>query len=139
MLIKPLENERDRLGTNTQQANIQAAQRNNSPSVSTVRECFSNDQVEQITQIVSQSISSFFASQQTTQTSRVDDPPTVSPPTPLERLEQLGQFPFLSSSELQQPSALANQPAVSNKQVDGGFTPEIPNKCVRDIESGEFF
>ena len=39
VLIKRLENERDRLGTNTQQANIEAAQRNNSPSVSTVREC----------------------------------------------------------------------------------------------------
>ena len=101
VLIKHLENERDRLGMNTQQANTQAAQRNNLPSVLTVRECFSNDQVEQITQIVSQSVSSFFASQQPTQTSRVDDPPTVSPPTLLERLEQLGQFPFLSSSELQ--------------------------------------
>ena len=27
----------------------------------------------------------------------------------------------------------------STQQADGGFTPEIPNKYVRDIQSGEFF
>jgi hypothetical protein len=64
---------------------------------------------------------------------------TTNQPTPLERQEQLGQFPFLSSSELQQQQTSSHGPVASIQQADGGFTPEIPNKYVRDIESAEFF
>ena len=134
VLAKRLENERNRRRQSTSQASITT---NNPPSVPTEREIFSADQIAQITQIVSQSISSFFDSQQTA--SRVVEQPAVPSPTPLVRLEQLGQFPFLSSGELQQSSTSSNQPMASTQQVDGGFTPEIPNKYVRDIESGEFF
>ena len=73
-----------------------------------------------------------------TTATRVDEQPATipPPPTPLERLEQLGQFPFLSSSrELQQQPTSSHGPVASIQQADGGFTPEIPNKYVRDIES----
>jgi hypothetical protein len=106
-------------------------------SIANARESFSADQLAQITQIVSQSILSFFKSQHATTTAtHVDEQPTIPP---LERLEQLGQFPFLSSSELQQQPTSSHGPVASISQADGGFTPEIPNKYVRDIESGEFF
>jgi hypothetical protein len=121
---------------NTLQSNIQTVPVNNTLSISNARESFSADQLAQITQIVSQSISSFFESQHASTTAtRVDEQPTI-PPTPLERLEQLGQFPFLSSSrELQQQPTSSHGPVASIQQADGGFTPEIPNKYVRDIES----
>ena len=110
-------------------------------TISNARESFSADQLAQITQIVSQSISSFSEIQHVTTTAtRVDEQPTIPPPpTPLERQEQLGQFPFLSSSELQQQPTSSHGSVASIQQADGGFTPEIPNKYVRDIESGEFF
>ena len=133
VLVKRLENERNRRTQSTSQASITT---NNTTSVPTERESFSADQIAQITQIVSQSISSFFDSQQTA--SRVVELPAVPSPTPLARLEQLGQFPFLSSSELQQSSTSSDRPVASAQQADGGFTPEIPDKYVRDIESGEF-
>ena len=134
VLVKRLENERNRRTQSTSQASITT---NNTTSVPTERESFSADQIAQITQIVSQSISLFFDSQQTA--SRVVELPAVPSPTPLTRLEQLGQFPFLSSSELQQSSTSSDRPVASTQQADGGFTPEIPDKYVRDIESGEFF
>ena len=134
VLVKRLENERNRRTQSTSQASITT---NNTTSVPTERESFSADQIAQITQIVSQSTSSFFDSQQTA--SRVVERPPVPSPTPLARLEQLGQFPFLSSSELQQSSTSSDRPVASTQQADGGFTPEIPDKYVRDIESGEFF
>ena len=134
MLVKLLQNERNRRTQSTSQASITT---NNTTSVPTERESFSAGQIAQITQIVSQSISSFFDSQQTA--SRVVELPEVPSPTPLARLEQLGQFPFLSSSELQQSSTSSDGPVASTQQADGGFTPEIPDKYVRDIESGEFF
>ena len=143
VLTTRLQNERERLSTNTPQSNTQTVPVNHtlSNSNSNARESFSADQLAQITQIVSQSISSFFESQPATTTAtRVDEQPTIPPlPTPLERLEQLGQFPFLSSSELQQQPTSSHGPVASIQQADGGFTPEIPNKYVRDIESGEFF
>ena len=141
VLTTRLQNERERLSTNTPQSNIQTVPVNRTLSNSNARESFSADQLAQITQIVSQSISSFFESQPATTTAtRVDEQPTIPPlPTPLERLEQLGQFPFLSSSELQQQPTSSHGPVASIQQADGGFTPEIPNKYVRDIESGEFF
>ena len=134
MLVKRLQNERNRRTQSTSQASITT---NNTTSVPTERESLSADQIAQITQIVSQSISSFFDSQQTA--SRVVERPAVPSPTPLARLEQLGQFPILSSSELQQSSTSSDRPVASTQQADGGFTPEIPDKYVRDIESGEFF
>ena len=134
VLVKRLENERNRRTQSTSQASITT---NNTTSVPTERESFSADQIAQITQIVSQSISSFFDCQQTA--SRVVERPAVPSPTSLARLEQLGQFPFLSSSELQQSSTSSDRPVASTQQADGGFTPEIPDKYVRDIESGEFF
>ena len=141
VLTTHLQNERERLSTNTPQSNTQTVPVNHTLSNSNARESFSADQLAQITQIVSQSISSFFESQPATTTAtRVDEQPTIPPlPTPLERLEQLGQFPFLSSSELQQQPTSSHGPVASIQQADGGFTPEIPNKYVRDIESGEFF
>ena len=135
VLTTRLENERERLSTNTPQSNIQTAPVNHTLSNSNARESFSADQLAQITQIVSQSIQPA-----TTAATRVDEQPTIPPlPTPLERLEQLGQFPFLSSSELQQQPTSSHGPVAPIQQADGGFTPEIPNKYVRDIESGEFF
>ena len=89
--------------------NTQAALPNNLPSVSTVCECFSNDQVAQITQIASQTILSFFANQQAIQTGRIDEP----------------------SNKLQEPSTLFNQPFTSNNEVD------IPSKYAHN--SGECF
>ncbi|CAB4007184.1 Hypothetical predicted protein [Paramuricea clavata] len=53
------------------------------------------------------------------------------------RLEQLGQFLFLSSSKLQQPPTSSHEPVASIQQADGGFMPEIPSKYVSHIESGE--
>ncbi|CAB4005392.1 Hypothetical predicted protein [Paramuricea clavata] len=115
------------------QSNIQTIPVNNMLSNSNVRESFSADQLAQITQIVLQSISSFFESQHTTTTTTcVDEQPTI-PPTPP---GQLGQFSFLSSSELQQQPTSSHGPVASIQQADGGFTPDIPNKYVRDIESG---
>ena len=70
VLVKRLENERNRRRQSTSQASITP---NNPPSVPTEREIFSADQIAQITQIVSQSISSFFDSQQTA--SRVVEQP----------------------------------------------------------------
>ena len=134
VLVKRLENERNRRTQSTSQASITT---NNTTSVSTERGSFSADQIAQITQIVSQSISLFFDSQQTA--SRVVELPAVPSPTPLIRLEQLGQFPFLSSSELQKSSTSSDWSVASTQRADGGFTPEIPDKYVRDIESGEFF
>ena len=55
------------------------------------------------------------------------------------RLEQLGQFLFLSSSKLQQLPTSSHEPVASIQQADGGFMPEIPSKYVCDIESGEVF
>ena len=140
VLTTRLQNERE-LSTNTPQSNTQTVPVNHTLSNSNARESLSADQLAQITQIVSQSISSFFESRPATTTAtRVDEQPTIPPlPTPLERLEQLGQFPFLSSSELQQQPTSSHGPVASIQQADGGFTPEIPNKYVRDIESGEFF
>ena len=137
VLTTRLQNERERLSTNTPQSNIQTVPVNHTLSNSNARESFSADQLAQITQIVSQSISSFFESQPATTTAtRVDEQPTIPPlPTPLERLEQLSQFPFLSSSELQQQPTSSHGPVASIQQAEGGFTPEIPNKYVRDIES----
>ena len=123
VLVKRLENERNRRTKSTLQASITT---NNTTSVPTERESFSADQIAQITQIVSQSISSFFDSQQAA--SRVVELSAVPSPTPLARLEQLGQFPFLSSSELQQSSTSSDRPVAST-----------PDKYVRDIASGEFF
>ena len=81
VLVKRLENERNRRTQSTSQASITT---NNTTSVPTERESFSADQIAQITQIVSQSISSFFDSQQTA--SRVVELPAVPSPTPLARL-----------------------------------------------------
>ena len=140
LLTTRLQNERERLSTNTPQSNIQTVPVNHTLSNSNAIESFSTNQLAQITQIVSQSISSFFESQPATTATRVDEQSTIPPlPTPLERLEQLGQFPFLSSSELQQQPTSSHGPVASIQQADGGFTPEIPNKYVCDIESGEFF
>ena len=128
VLVKRIENERNRRTQSTSQASITT---NNTTSVATERESFSADQIAQITQIVSQSISSFFDSQQTA--SRVVELPAVPLPTPLARLEQLGQFPFLSSSELQQYSKSSNRPVASTHYSrltkDGGSPP------TRQVES----
>ena len=111
VLTTRLQNERERLSTNTPQSNIQTVPVNHTLSNSNARESFSADQLAQITQIVSQSISSFFESQPATTATRVDEQPTIPPlPTPLEKLEQLGQFPFLSSSELQQQPTSSHGP-----------------------------
>ena len=92
--------QRNRRRQCTSQASITT--RNTTP-VPIERKSFSIDQIAPITQVISQSISLFFDSQQTysQQTaSRVVKLPAVPSPTPLVRLEQLCQFPFLSSSEL---------------------------------------
>ena len=81
VLVKRLENERNRRTQSTSQASMTT---NNTTSVPTERESFSAGQIAQITQIVSQSISSFFDSQQTA--SRVVERPAVPSPTPLARL-----------------------------------------------------
>ena len=51
VLTTRLQNERERLSTNTPQCNIQAVPVNNTLSISNARESFSADQLEQITQI----------------------------------------------------------------------------------------
>ena len=137
-----LQNEKDRLGGSATESaeNPEII----SPAVRHTPASFSDEQLEKITQIVSQSIASFFDSQQAntnaTPLTRVDEAVrNPQPQTPLDRLEHLRQFPFLNSSELQRPSTSANATVASDQQADVGFTPEIPNKYVRDIESGEFF
>ena len=60
VLVKRLEYKRNRRTQSTSQASITT---NNTTSVPTERESFSADQITQITQTVSQSISSFFDSQ----------------------------------------------------------------------------
>jgi hypothetical protein len=121
VLTTRLQNERERLSTKTPQSNIQTVAVNNPLSISNPRESFSAEQLAKITQIVSQSISWFFESQHATTTAtRVDEQPTIPPPpTPLERLEQLGQFPFLSSSELQQQPTSSQGPVASIQEADG--------------------
>ena len=141
VLTRRLQNEKDRLGgSGTESAENPEII---APAVPHTPASFSDEQLEKITQIVSQSIASFFDSQQAntnaTPLTRVDEAVrNPQPQTPLERLEHLGQFPFLNSSELQRPSTSANATVASDQQADGGITPEIPNKYVRDIESGEF-
>jgi hypothetical protein len=133
-----LKNERERLSTNMPQSNVQNVQTvpaNNKPYVSNARESFSDDQLAQIMQ----SISSFFESQHATTTATRVDEQTTNPPTPHQRLEQLSQFPFLSSSELHQQPISSHGPVASIQKADGRFTSEIPNKYFRDMESGEFF
>jgi hypothetical protein len=63
---------------------------------------------------------------------------TTNLPIPLERLEQLGQFPFLSSSELQQQLTSSHGHVASIQQADGGLTPEVPSKYICDIEVVSF-
>ena len=73
-----LQNEIERLSTNTPQSNIQTVPVDNTLYISNARESFSADQLAQITQIVSQSISSFFESQHATTTAtRVDKQRTI--------------------------------------------------------------
>ncbi len=116
-----LQNEREHLSMNTLQSNIETVPVNNMLSNSNARESFSADQLAQITQIVSQSISLFFESQHAITTATcVDEQLTIQPwSTPLKRLEQLGQFPFLSSSELQQQPTSSHGPVASIQQADG--------------------
>jgi hypothetical protein len=68
VLTTRLQNERERLSTNTPQSNLESVRANNTLSISNTRESFSADHLPQITQIVSQSISSFFESQHATTT-----------------------------------------------------------------------
>ena len=120
VLTTRLQNERERLSTNTPQSNIQTVPVNNTLSISNARESFRADQLAQITQIVSQSISSFFESQHATTTATRVDEQTTIPPKPLERLEQLGQFPYFyvpasSSSSRLHPMDLLPQ---SSKEME---------------------
>lgn len=134
-------------------ATVPVAQEQTVPQGSTG---FNDAQIAQITSIVQRSMETFFddrhretdpvspAIQRETRQPN-DEPANLLDPgdlrqtaTSLQRLEQLGQsFPFLTSPELRQvmPTAVP----VAHSPADGGFTPEIPAKFIRDIESGEFF
>jgi hypothetical protein len=129
-----LKNERERLSTNMPQSNVQNVQTvpaNNKPYVSNARESFSDDQLAQIMQ----SISSFFESHHAKTTATRVDEHTTNPPTPHQRLEQLSQFPFLSSIN----RISSHGPVASIQKADRRFTSEIPNKYFRDMENGDFW
>jgi hypothetical protein len=143
VLTTRLQNERERPSTNTPQSNIQTVPVNNTLSISNARQSFSADQIGQLNYADCFAVDLVGVLRKPTRHNNRDSCRwTANYPANANATRKARTAWSIPIFKFQRAPAAADfipWTCCLNPASRWGFTPEIPNIYVRDIESGEFF